>query len=189
MVSLEKIKLDLENSLSRNRYEHSLRVAEEARKLAKCYGVDLENAYLAGLLHDIAKEYDYDLNKYWVDKYSLSTELLDSNNKKICHAEIGAVVSLELYGVNKDICQAIKYHTIGNVNMTLLDKIIFIADKIESGKDYPGIIKERELAYRNIDEALILCLQNSKKKLENDGKKFNDESEKLLNLLMYKNIY
>lgn len=188
MLDIEKIKIDLESKLSRYRYDHSIRVAEEAKRLAVHYGVNEENAYIAGLLHDIAKEYDDEENKYWVDKYNLDECLLDKNNSKICHAEIGAIVAKELYQVSDEICQAIRYHTIGNKDMNMLDKIIFVADKIESGKDYPGIEEEREVAYKNIDLALIKCLENNKKKLESENRILNRETEKLLNYLEFKNI-
>ena len=187
MLDIEKIKLDLGNNLSKYRYEHSIRVAEEAKRLAVHYGINEENAYIAGLVHDIAKEYDDEENKYWVDKYNLDECLLDKNNSKICHAEIGALVAKELYQVNDEICQAIKYHTIGNMSMNMLDKIVFLADKIESGKSYLGIEEERDLAYKNIDRSLIKCLENTKKKLESDNRTLNVESEKLLNYLKIKN--
>ena len=186
MIDLEKIKLDLKNRLSDYRYGHSVRVAEEAKKLASYYKINENNAYLAGLLHDIAKEFSIIENKNWITKYHLSEDLLNDKNLKTCHAEIGAVVAKELYGVSDDISQTIKYHTIGNVNMTMLDKIVFIADKIESGKSYPGIDEERILAYQDIDEALILCLQNNKKKVESEKRLFNEDSDKVLNYFLSK---
>lgn len=163
MLNLERIKLELKGMLSEYRYEHSIRVADEAKKLAIHYGISEDDAYMAGLLHDIAKEYTYEKNKYFVDKYNLSSDLLNEDNSRICHAEIGALVAKELYGVTDDVCRAIRYHTVGNVNMNMLDKIVFVADKIESGKKYPGIDNERILAYKNIDDALIECLINNKK--------------------------
>lgn len=188
MKSIEFIKGDLKNRLSDKRYQHSLRVADEACKLAKIYGVLEENAYIAGLVHDVAKEFSSDENKYWVDKYQLPYDILKDNYKKIVHAEVGALVAGVLYEVNDDVKNAIKYHTIGNINMSLLDKIVFIADKIECGKNYPGIEDERVLAYKNIDKALQLCLENNKKKLESEGKVFHHASLNLLNALKEKNI-
>lgn len=184
MLDIEKIKLDLCNNLSKSRYLHSIRVADEALKLAKYYGLDVENAYLAGVLHDIAKEYDYDKNREYILKYGLSIDLLD--NSRICHAEVGALVAMELYYINEDIVNAIKYHTIGNINMNDLAKIVFIADKIESGKDYLGIDEERELAYVNIDLAMIKCIENTRLKLMNDGKDLNVETVRLLDSLKSK---
>lgn len=186
MLNLDEIRLELKRNLSNYRYEHSIRVAEEAKKLANHYKVNEEEAYLAGLLHDITKEFSDEANEYWVNKYKLPKFLLESNYKKTCHAEIGAVVARELYKVNDNISQAIRYHTIGNINMTMLDKIVFVADKIESGKYYNGIDEEREMAYQDIDKALILCLQNNKEKLEKEGKLFNKESEKVLNYFLTK---
>ena len=184
MLSLEDIKLSLVDKLSNYRYDHSMRVALEAKKLAKHYGIDEENAYLAGLLHDVAKEFSLEESREWILKYGLSESLL--KNVKTCHAGVGALVAKDLYGVNDIVCRAIQYHTVGNVEMNVLDKIVFIADKIESGKDYPGIEEERLLAYEDIDKALILCLINNKRKLEKEGKKFNVDSEKLLSYLLDK---
>ena len=186
MLSFVEIELDLKNKLSKYRYEHSVRVAEEARSLAEKYNINIQDAYLAGLLHDVAKEFSDDENLEWIMKYNLDKDLLDEVNKKICHAEVGAVVAKELYKVSDNIVQAIKYHTVGNINMNLLDKIIFVADKIESGKNYPGIDEERILAYKNIDDALVLCLLNNKLKLSNEGRDIHKETEKLLEFLIKK---
>lgn len=186
MLEVEEIKEYLKNNLSKYRYEHSIRVAEEAKKLARYYNCNEGDAYIAGLLHDIAKEYNVEQKEKIVFKYNLDKSLLSDINKNISHAEIGSLVAKELYKVNDDICQAIKYHNVGNKDMTLLDKIIFIADKIECGKDYPGIEEQRKMVYIDIDKALLLCLINNKKKLEKENKTFNKESEKLLNYLSSK---
>lgn len=186
MKQIEKIKMDLKRSLSEYRYYHSLRVADEAKRLAKVYQIDEEKAYIAGLVHDVAKEFDEEENKIWIKRCNLSEDLLKEEFKKICHAEVGSVVAKGKYHLSDDICQAIKYHTVGNIEMTLLDKIVFVADKIESGKDYPGIEEERIVAYQDIDESLLLCLENQKKKVESQGKQFHVEALKLLEFL--KNI-
>ena len=184
MVDVKKIKKDLKRNLSHDRYCHSIRVAEESLALAKVYGCDLENAYLAGLVHDIAKEFNEEENLYWIKKYNLSEKLLDSKFKKIRHALIGSIVVKELYGLSEDIAQAVSYHTVGNLKMNLLDKIVFVADKIESGKKYPGIEEERILAYLDINKALIMCLSNQRRKLKREGKVFHFDSLKLLDFLI-----
>lgn len=188
MNTLEKIKFDLKNSLSKERYEHSLRVADEAKRLAKYYNTSEESAYIAGLLHDIAKEYNKEENERIVSKYNLDKSLLDDLNKRISHAEIGAVIALEKYKVDEDVADAIRYHTIGNIKMNLLAKIIFVADKIEPLKKYIGIEEERRLAYINIDLALIECLKNTELKLANEGKTLNIETKKLLEYLNINNL-
>lgn len=186
MIKIEEIKEYLKSNLSKYRYVHSIRVAEEAKKLAKYYNCNEENAYIAGLLHDIAKEYSIEENRNIIIKYKLDEELINNSNKNICHAVIGSVVAKELYKVNEDICQAIRYHTVGNKNMTLFDKIIFIADKIESGKNYSNIEEERKLAYIDLDKCLLLCLTNTKEKLESSNRTFNKDSNELLDYLLYR---
>ena len=183
MIDLNEIKRDLMNRLSAKRYGHSLRVADEAKRLAHIYHVDEEKAYVAGLVHDVAKEFNEQENRYWIGRHHLSEFLLNREFRKILHAEVGSVVAKELYDVDEEIMQAIRYHTVGNVGMTLFDKIIFVADKIESGKNYPGIQEERVWAYQDIDRALILCLRNQKNKLEGEGKVFHHNALNLLRLL------
>lgn len=183
MYQVEKIKADLRKNLSVKRYEHSLRVAEVAKRLAKVYNFDEEKAYVAGLVHDVAKEFTDEENIKWVHNYHIDSNILDTEFKTVIHAEIGAIVTREKYHLSDDICQAVRYHTIGNKEMQLLDKIVFVADKIEEFKDYPGIEDERILAYQNIDEALFLCLKNQKKKHDLKGKKIHPDSLELLDYL------
>lgn len=184
MYDIEKIKSDLESSLSEYRYSHSLGVALEAKRLARVYGVDEESAYMAGLLHDVAKEFSDEENVYWLSKRKRNMGFLDNQYKKTVHAEVGAIVAEIKYHVSEEICQAIRYHTLGDKNMTMLDKIIFVADKIEGGKNYPGIEEERILAYQDIDKCLILCLQNQKEKLEREGRIFYKSASDLLEYLL-----
>lgn len=184
MYSIEMIHKDLRGLLSNFRYEHSVRVAEEARKLANYYHYDAEKAYVAGLVHDIAKEFDQTENQKWIEKYHLDKKWLSFDCSNIIHAEVGALVISEWYGLDEEICNAVRYHTVGHVPMSLLEKIIFVADKIEPGKKYVGIELERKMAYQNLDQALVLCLQNQKKKLESAGKNIYPESEELLKFLL-----
>ncbi|MCI8670862.1 MAG: HD domain-containing protein [Bacilli bacterium] len=183
MYNIDKIKNDLQKELSNKRFNHSIMVASEAKKLAENYKENSEKAYISGLLHDIAKEYKEEENLNYVNKYNLSLELLESKYQKIIHSEIGALVVKEKYNFDDDICNAIKYHTIGNVNMNMLAKIIFIADKIgreNLSSEYKQI---QELAYKNIDEALKLYFLLNNKKLENKGIKPHPNSIELLNFL------
>lgn len=181
MEEISKIKEDLKNTLSEYRYNHSLRVAEEAQKLARCYNIDEQKAYLAGLVHDIAKEYSEEENKQIVEKYNLSNELLQKENKKNLHADIGFIIAKEQYKLPDEICNAIKYHTFGDVNMSLLDIIIFVADKIEPGKNYYGIEEERKLAYVDIRKSMIMCIENKIKKLTREKKYINPRTIEVLN--------
>lgn len=184
MENIETIKKDLKKNLSEYRYEHSLRVAEVASKLACVYQIDPNIAYLVGLVHDVAKEFSEEENKKILEENKINIEDIDLSNSRIVHADIGAIVARSRYGFDEEMCHAIRCHTTGDLNMSLLDKILFVADKIEPGKDYIGICEERKLAYQDIDKALILCLENQKKKLEKEGKKFHPRSLELLNFLL-----
>lgn len=183
MYEVEKIKQDLKCMLSEKRYNHSLNVAEVAKELASIYNVDKEKAYMAGLTHDIAKEFNEEENKYYLDKYNLSKSLLNSKYKKILHANIGAKYVKDKYNLDDDICRAIDIHTIASPNMDMLAKILFVADKIEPNKDYIGIEEERRLAYINIDASLKLCLENNIKSLISKGKQPHKNTIDTLNLL------
>ena len=177
---INKIKSDLKNKLTEYRFEHSLMVADEAKKLALHYNIDADKAYLSGLLHDIAKEFSEEENKKWVVKYSLDNMWLENNNKKVIHAEIGSLVAKELYNMEDDICQAIKYHALGNPNMSILDKIVFIADKY-ARKDSNSFIEElKELAYYNLDEAIVKYLKKLKQRLASNNLVFNNISHEAL---------
>ena len=180
---IEKIKNDLKNSLSTYRYKHSILVAEEAKKLAKQYHIDEEKAYITGLLHDVAKELPEEENNIWITKYHLDKNLKDERNQKIKHADIGAVLAKERYHLDDDCCNAIKYHTIGNKNMNLLAKIIYIADKI-GREEIPKELKPvKELAYKDIDKALLYCLEKQEKKLKNKNIDMHNDTKELLKKL------
>lgn len=179
MYDVDKIKDDLKNSLSEYRYNHSLNVANECVRLASIYGVDKNKAYLAGLVHDIAKEFSDEDNLYYINKYNLPKFELEY--KKIIHSYVGSVYLKEKYNMDEEICRAVRVHTVADIDMSLLDKIVFVADKIEIGKNYPGIEEERAIANIDIDKALLLCLENNYKKLEKQGRNMYPSTLKVMN--------
>ena len=182
-MNLEKIEKEIKEKLSPYRYEHSIEVANTAKKLAKHYHIDEDKAYLAGLLHDIAKELSEEENNYYINTYHLPKTLKDEKNKNIRHADIGAVIAKEKYQVTEDIYNAIKYHTIGNKNMDLLAKIIFIADKIGRKNIPTELIPVKELAYQDIDKAMLYLLTTQKNYLQKKGIKMHNDSQELLKKL------
>lgn len=182
-METEKIKKELKKNLSSYRYDHSLRVAETAKSLAEEYHIDKQKAYIAGLLHDIAKELTEKENKYWIEKYHLDKSLNEEKNKKIKHADIGAVIAKEKYHITQDIYNAIKYHTIGNKSMDTLAKIIYIADKIGREKIPEELKPVKQLAYTNIDEALLYCIEQQEKNLKEKGIKTHKDTKELLEKL------
>ncbi len=159
---VNRMKDKLKKTLSEKRYKHSLGVCDEAVKLAKLYGADEEKAYLAGLLHDCAKGYDADKQIELCTKYGVELDEITLSCKAVIHAPLGAAVAKDKYGIDdKEILEAIRCHTVAKANMSLLDKIIYIADMIEPMRDFPGVDKLRKAAYEDIDKAFIIGLKQS----------------------------
>ncbi|MCD8919325.1 bis(5'-nucleosyl)-tetraphosphatase (symmetrical) YqeK [Staphylococcus gallinarum] len=137
----------VKEKLPQKRFEHSLRVAETAVKLADIYDGDKGKAELAGILHDYSK-YD-DLGEMYqiVTKHNLDSKLL-SYGSEILHGPVCAVIMKEKYGVYDDeVLSAIEYHTTGRAQMTKTEKLVFVADYIEPGRKTPGVEEIRDLAY------------------------------------------
>lgn len=179
MYNIEKITNDLKRLVKDKRYEHSILVAKEAKELAKHYNYDEEKAYIAGLVHDIAKEFTQEENIKWIEKYDLSKEFLLPKYEKIVHAEVGSVVVKEWYGLDNEIMSAVRYHTIGSSNMSLLDKIIFISDKIGRKEKTEQIEEIKKIAYQDLDKALLKYLTYQKEKLKSKGKEFHPLTKEL----------
>ena len=186
-VNINEIDTYLKENLSKKRYKHSLLVAKEAKSLAKIYHVDEEKAYLAGLIHDIAKELSEDENNYWIKKGNLADDLKKENYKKIRHADIGALIAKEKYNLDNDICNAIKYHTIGNKNMDTLAKIIYIADKIGRKEIPKELMPIKDLVKKDLNAALIYFIEKQNKNLISKNITPHKNTEELLQTLKKQN--
>lgn len=150
----DKIKKDLEKMLSPKRLCHTMGVVETASALADIYGADKEKVIIAALCHDIAKELTLkemnDLTK------RLKLDKIVRNSKSLLHGPAGAVLAKKLYKVDKDVYNAIFYHTTGRLKMSLLEKIIFVADMAEPSRNFKDIEKLREVMTKNIDDAVVI---------------------------------
>ncbi len=186
MELIDKIKEDLKNTLSERRYIHSLGVMEMAVELAKIYNVDEKKAELAGLLHDNAKEMTPEELLKYVDDNNIKISEVERINTKILHGKVGADIAKKKYGVSKEIQEAIEYHTTTNPNMTTLDKIVFVADKIELNRKSAtyDIESERELAKKDLDGAVIFIINSNITSLIQKDKLINEESIQTRNKLM-----
>ena len=157
MMETEKICRYLQSVLSEKRYRHSLGVAEEGKRLAQYYGASPEKAYLAGLVHDCAKEIDFGQAAELLRKrYGITPDSISVQQPKLLHGPLGACVAqseFEIY--DPEILDAIRYHTTGKANMSLLAKIIYIADYIEPNREFDGVDQLRSTAYSDIDQAII----------------------------------
>lgn len=160
---ITKIRRKLIAELDKERYEHTLGVMYTAASLAMCYDEDVEKALLAGLLHDCAKCIPGDTKIKLCNKYHLNVSDVEKENPSLLHAKLGAFLAAKKYHVkDKDVINAIASHTTGCPNMTLLDKIIYIADYIEPGrKELPNMTEVRKLAFADIDACLYRILEDS----------------------------
>lgn len=157
MIGIDKINEYLLETLSEKRYKHSLGVAQEAVKLSDHYGADREKAYLAGLVHDCAKEINpQEMVRILKEKYGITPDAMSLHTPKLLHGPLGACVAQNRFGIyDTDVLDAIRYHTTGKANMSLLAKVIYIADYIEPNRDYEDVDYLRKLSYENIDKAII----------------------------------
>lgn len=146
----------LKERLSAYRMHHSLEVAKSAKMLAEKYGYDSEKAYLAGLLHDITKEADEQETFAFAEKYSIAMSPLEKGAKKLWHAMTGAEYIRNEFGIDdEEIITAVRYHTTGRADMSLGEKILFIADFISSDRSYNGVESMREKAQISLETAML----------------------------------
>lgn len=165
MLPIETMQEKLQSALSVKRYIHTMGVAEEAGKLAEIYGTakDRQKARVAGLLHDCAKDYPEGMRLRFCKEYKVQVDEIMQKQTDLIHPFLGAEVAKREYQVlDEDILNAIRYHTTGRVGMTLLEKIIFIADYIEPNrKKFGGLDEARRLAYLDLDQAMEYILENT----------------------------
>ena len=162
-MTIDEMRRLLQSRLKKSRFAHSIGVADTAVKLAKRFNVNTEKAYVAGLLHDCAREFeDYQLTDEAL-KRGIEISEVERSMPLLLHSYIGAIMIKEVYGVDdSEISQAIWRHTVGGRNMTALDKIIYFADMIEPHRDYPGVEHLRQLSETtSLDEMMLEGLSES----------------------------
>jgi len=160
----------LKKLLSGERFNHSLGVMETSEKLAVRYGADVEKAKIAGLLHDCAKNLREDELVALANKYGIQIDDILEKSPYLLHGPVGGYMIEDYFGIHDDeIKRAIMLHTTGDRDMTLLDKIIFLADYIEPNRNFDGVEDLREVAYKNLDEAVIMALDETIKYVIDKG--------------------
>jgi predicted HD superfamily hydrolase involved in NAD metabolism len=151
----------VKEQLTEHRYQHTMGVVESAITLAEQYGANVKQAELAAIFHDYAKFRPKDEMKDIIETKGFPTDLLDYNSE-LWHAPAGAYLVEKEAGItDKEVLDAIRYHTSGRPGMTLLEKIIYLADYIEPGRHFPGVEEVREMAKEDLDLALLKAVQNT----------------------------
>lgn len=153
-VGREALLDKMETVMPEKRLRHCLGVEKAARELAECFGLDVEKAGLAGLLHDYAKKVSDKEFLVLIDKYRLDPDLKNWGNN-VWHGMVGIYKIQEDLGIeDAEILRAIEIHTVGSDTMSELDKVVYVADYIEHNRDFPGVDKARELAQRSLNLAV-----------------------------------
>lgn len=157
-----EIETDLKKKLTPKRFQHTLNVVEAAEKLARDFGCDRDQARLAALLHDCAKHLTEGQLLDYAKKHQIKIDRVSHHDPQLLHGPVGAVLAKNHYGIKDTaILSAIDCHTTGCRNMSLLDKIIYLADYIEKGRCFPGLELIRKMAETDLDRATVMALTNS----------------------------
>ena len=179
----KKITEYIERNMTEKRRIHTYAVAEEAKKLARRYGEDVEKAELAALFHDFFRGMTEPVLNCYVRQLGLSPVYL--NNANLAHGKIAAILMERDYHVrDRDIINAVSYHTTGRADMSKLEKIIYLADAIEPSRSYPGVEEIRELAFENLDEACLLSLSRCVDYVEGKGLYLDQDTVKARDFLI-----
>ncbi|MEF2834971.1 MAG: bis(5'-nucleosyl)-tetraphosphatase (symmetrical) YqeK [Clostridia bacterium] len=159
-MEYKEIENDVKSVLSEYRFTHSLGVAKKAIELAKIYGVDEEIAKKIGIAHDVAKEMTDEEMIEYAKANNIRIDEIETVKPSLLHGKIGADIAAKKFGFTQDMINAIKWHTTGRENMSMLEKIIYVADKTEENRKGTrfNLEKSRELSTQNIDETLIFLM-------------------------------
>ena len=160
---LKLLQKHMKEELTADRYEHTLGVMYTAESLAMRYGVDMSKAAVAGILHDCAKCIPNNQKIKICKKHDIEMTEMEKKNPSLLHAKLGAYLAKKCYNVeDEEILEAIRCHTTGKPDMSMLDIIIYMADYIEPNRDKAPNLKEiRKLSFINIEEAFYAVLKST----------------------------
>jgi predicted HD superfamily hydrolase involved in NAD metabolism len=154
-MNLDALREATRAQMPEKRWKHTLGVVDTAIELAHRFGGDVEKAELAALLHDYSKAWPIDRMEQIIRSERLSPDLL-VYDKELWHAHVGAWAVQTEHGIaDEEVLDAIRYHTSGRKDMTLLDKIVCLADYMEPGRDFPGVNQIRKLSKTSLEQALV----------------------------------
>lgn len=188
-MKLEELRTELKEKYlfapeSEQRYAHSLGVMEMSEELAKKYNVDIERAKKAALMHDMAKAMPVENLRNYIKTNNLQVSENEMQAGVALHGTVAADICKKKYDFDDEMCEAISCHTIGKENMTVLEKVVFIADKIDKTRKYEGVEDLRELAFEDIDKAIIQSIERSIEKSIRKGTIIIEKSIKTRNFIL-----
>ena len=160
-LSLAELEAEVLSLMNPNRVAHVLGCRDCAVELARLYGENEVDAARAGLLHDITKAIDGPLQLTLCAEYGIVLDTFSRAFPKTLHALTGSLVAGRIFGENENVVSAVCHHTTGRADMTLLEKIIYIADYVERNRNFPGVEEMRRLAYTDLDAAVLMGLESA----------------------------
>ena len=156
-MNLDNYKEIIKNNMGEYRFEHSVNVSHEAGILAKIYGADADKAKLAGMIHDATKEFSIEDQLQIIGKSDIILDSIELANKNLLHAISGCAYAKSVLDITDiDILNAIRYHTTGRANMSILEKVIYMADFTSAERKYDGVGELRQIARQDLDKAIII---------------------------------
>lgn len=186
MWGLEEIRDYLKDNLKPSRYGHTLGVVNTAIRLAEFYGEDKNKAEIAALCHDVAKNMSNEELKKVIDNENIALSIDEENTQELWHSIVAPVIARKVFEIeDEEILAAMRWHTTGKEDMTNLEKIIYLADLIEPSRMFEGVDEIRELAYKNLDSAMLKALTHTTIYLLTKGCAVDINSVKARNYLVY----
>ena len=158
-LPLEQLRPVALSCLNHRRIPHVLGTEQEAVRLAERWGADADKARRAALLHDCTKKLNLPEQLALAERFQVPLDEMERREIKLLHAKTGAGVAEAVFGTDGEITNAIRWHTTGRGNMTLLEKVIYLADYIEPNRDFPGVEELRRACYEDLDAGLLLGLE------------------------------
>ena len=183
-MDMDALREQVRGVLGERRFAHTMGCEKLAVQLARKYGADETVVRASALLHDITKELSLAQQLRLCEKWSIIHDYDGDNLEAVIHADTGAEAAVREYGMGETVRSAVKKHTVGDINMSLTDNIIYIADACEETRSYRGAREMRELALRDLNAAVISNMEQTIKRLENLGKKPYYKTERALAALI-----
>ena len=187
LLSVEEIKKYLKENLKESRYNHTLGVCEIALELAELNGVSKEKAEIAALAHDVAKNLSKEEMKKIIKDNNIILSNVEKENMNLWHSIIAPIVAEEKLGItDEDILDAVRWHTTGKEDMSVLTKIIYIADMIEPGRSFPGLEDIRKETFEDLDKGVYTGLTHSIQFLLSKNLLIDENTIKARNYFLFK---
>lgn len=168
-LSLAQLRPVALSCLNPRRVPHVLGTEQEAIHLAERWGADVDKARRAALLHDCTKKLNLEEQLAVAERFHVPLDEMERREIKLLHAKTGAGIAETVFGTDGEITEAIRWHTTGRAHMTLLEKVIYLADYIEPTRDFPGVEALRRTCYQDLDAGLLLGLEMTIREMEERG--------------------